>query len=195
MKFFMMLKGTTRFGAFRRSLFVIGISLIIASVDLAYAMETKIAFSSSRDGNNEIYAIATDGANPVRLTKNPAFDIYPARSPEGTKIDFTSLHNLVGEELFLMALDGTNIIQLTHGSEKGMNRMASRAASSIFKRKVGYPMGACQTETVSCCSIHVEVFYGAESTQIHGGLLALHRSTLKPVLGHLNPESRRIARN
>ena len=175
MKFFEMLERTTRFSAFRQNLFGIGIGLFIASVDLAHAIETKIAFMSTRDGNAEIYVMDTDGAAPVRLTKHPAIDSYPAWTPDGSKIAFTSnrrngstheiyitdadgkdtvrltknnqpvpaydespswspdgsyiaftsLRNLVGEELFLMNPDGTNVIQLTHGSEQGMNRMSS----------------------------------------------------------------------
>lgn len=37
----------------------------------------KIAFASTRDGNDEIYAMNTDGTNVVRLTNNPASDTYP----------------------------------------------------------------------------------------------------------------------
>jgi hypothetical protein len=38
---------------------------------------TKIAFSSSRDGQQEIYVIDADGSNPRRLTDNPARDESP----------------------------------------------------------------------------------------------------------------------
>ena len=114
MKFFMMLKGTTRFGAFRRSLFVTGISLIITSVDLAYAIETKIAFMSTRDGNAEIYVMDADGTGPVRLTKHPAIDSYPAWSPDGTKIAFTSnRRNGSTHEIYAMNADGRGMERLT----------------------------------------------------------------------------------
>ena len=36
---------------------------------------TKIAFSSKRDGNWEIYVMDTNGQNQVNLTNNPAKDI------------------------------------------------------------------------------------------------------------------------
>jgi len=38
---------------------------------------SKIAFVSSRDGNNEIYVMNADGSNQIRLTNNPASDFYP----------------------------------------------------------------------------------------------------------------------
>jgi Tol biopolymer transport system component len=37
----------------------------------------KVAFSSTRDGNWEIYAIGADGSLPTRITTNPAPDLYP----------------------------------------------------------------------------------------------------------------------
>ena len=55
MRYFMLLKRMTHRHAFRRNLFVMGLVLIIACIDLGHAIEMKIAFSSSRDGNNEIY--------------------------------------------------------------------------------------------------------------------------------------------
>jgi Tol biopolymer transport system component len=37
-----------------------------------------IAFTSNRDGNNEIYIMDVDGNNPRRLTNDPADDTYPS---------------------------------------------------------------------------------------------------------------------
>jgi TolB protein len=36
---------------------------------------TRIGFSSTRDGNLDIYAMHTDGTGVTRLTTNPAFDL------------------------------------------------------------------------------------------------------------------------
>jgi len=41
----------------------------------------KIAFSSDRDGNNEIYAMDADGSAQVRLTINTAIDFAPDWQP------------------------------------------------------------------------------------------------------------------
>ena len=46
--------------------------------------DTKIAFTSDRDGNDEIYVMNADGSNPTQLT-----DIISRRSkwsPDGSKI-------------------------------------------------------------------------------------------------------------
>ena len=42
---------------------------------------TKIAFTSMRDGNSEIYVTDGDGRNPRRVTENPNVDRLPAWSP------------------------------------------------------------------------------------------------------------------
>jgi TolB protein len=49
-----------------------------------------LTFTSNRDGNNEIYAIAVDGTGLTRLTESPESDVDPAWSPDGTRLAFTS---------------------------------------------------------------------------------------------------------
>jgi len=43
--------------------------------------QTKIAFLSDRDGNNEIYVMNADGSEQTNLTNNPASDYSPSWSP------------------------------------------------------------------------------------------------------------------
>src|SRR5205807_539535 len=43
----------------------------------------KIAFTTDRDGNNEIYLVKPDSTGLTRLTNNPASDSDPAWSPDG----------------------------------------------------------------------------------------------------------------
>ncbi len=50
----------------------------------------KIAFTSEKDGNFEIYSINPNGTELRRLTFNPGEDNYPAWSPDGRKIAFLS---------------------------------------------------------------------------------------------------------
>ena len=47
----------------------------------------KIAFTSNRDGNYEIYTMEANGSNQTRLTNSP-YDASPKWSPDGTKIAF-----------------------------------------------------------------------------------------------------------
>lgn len=71
-----------------------------------------IVFSSNRDGNAEIYAMAPDGSGPVRLTNAPGSDTRPAVSPDGRRIAFVS--NRDGNlELYAMDADGSNQTRLT----------------------------------------------------------------------------------
>src|SRR5215203_1605780 len=67
----------------------------------------KIAFSSSRDGNAEIYVMNSDGSNQINLTNNSADDSGPSFSSDGTKIAFNS--NRDGNyEIYVMNSDGSN---------------------------------------------------------------------------------------
>src|SRR5262245_53744104 len=50
----------------------------------------KIAFTSDRDGNQEIYLMNNDGSGQLRLTNNPGTDAFPTFSPDGRKIAFVS---------------------------------------------------------------------------------------------------------
>jgi Tol biopolymer transport system component len=49
----------------------------------------KIAFVSTRDGNEEIYVMEADGTNETRLTTEPGRDIHPMFSPDGQRLTFT----------------------------------------------------------------------------------------------------------
>lgn len=50
----------------------------------------RIAFSSDRDGNWELYVMQRDGRRHRRLTNTPAAERYPVWSPDGRKLAFAS---------------------------------------------------------------------------------------------------------
>jgi Tol biopolymer transport system component len=76
---------------------------------------TKLAFTSDRDVNREIYVMnAQDGSNQTRLTENPDSDEFPSWSPDGTKLAFTSDRD-GNREIYVMNAqnDGSNQTNLT----------------------------------------------------------------------------------
>jgi TolB protein len=75
----------------------------------------KIAFTSDRDGNWEIYVMNADGTGLTRLTNNPANEFLPAWSPDGTKILFSGHRNsFIFSEVYVMNADGSGVTNLTN---------------------------------------------------------------------------------
>ena len=50
----------------------------------------RIAFTSHRDGNAEIYVMDSDGSNPRRITVTPDRDDYPEWFPDSHRIVYVS---------------------------------------------------------------------------------------------------------
>ena len=76
----------------------------------------KIVFSSSRDGNLEIYAMGSDGSDQIRLTHNEARDSSPVWSPNGQQIAFHSKRD-ENLEIYVMDANGSNQRNLTRHPE------------------------------------------------------------------------------
>lgn len=78
----------------------------------------KIAFSSTLDGDGDVYLLEADGPDtPVTLTNEapgqPArFDGQPVFSPDGTRIAFLSVRD-GNNNVYMMAADGTDPTRIT----------------------------------------------------------------------------------
>ena len=69
---------------------------------------SKILFTSTRDGNREVYMMNPDGSKQVNLTRHPATDLQAAWSPTGEQILFVSDREGI-RDLYLMDPDGSNV--------------------------------------------------------------------------------------
>jgi TolB protein len=67
---------------------------------------TKLAFTSYRDGNAEIYVMNKDGSGLRRMTNNPMIDVSPTWSPTGNQLAWAS--DRTGQpKIYVMNADGT----------------------------------------------------------------------------------------
>jgi hypothetical protein len=85
-----------------------------ADRDPAFASDGRqLAFTSTRDGDEEIYRAQVDGTQQVNLTRDPARDHDPDWAADG-RIAFTS-DRAGGSHIFAMGADGSGLRQLTAG--------------------------------------------------------------------------------
>ena len=99
--------------------------------------KSKIAFSSTRDGDSEIYVMEIDGSNHVRLTINPARDYDPSWSADGDRIAFVSNRNRGIEQIFVMDADGGNVMRLTKEAAHQQPAWSPKAERIAYVRNQG----------------------------------------------------------
>jgi Tol biopolymer transport system component len=106
---------------------VIGAMLWIESP--ASAQESRIAFVSDRDGNQDIYTLNSDGSDLRRLTTQPGVDRAPAWSPDGQQLAFVSDRS--GQAvLFLMNVQSGEVTLLLELHDPGQSLSSSRMSWS-----------------------------------------------------------------
>lgn len=73
----------------------------------------RIAFTSTRAGNQEVFTVDADGKNLTRLTSDLGTDAHPAWSPDGSRVAFAT-DRWGGLEIATMKLDGSDVRRLTN---------------------------------------------------------------------------------
>ncbi|MEH1013097.1 VWA domain-containing protein [Micromonospora sp. CPCC 206060] len=75
----------------------------------------RVAFTSDRGGNPDIWLVATDGSGLRRLTDHPAGDSWPTWSPDGTRIAFSSTRDDPAGDIHLVPATGGTPVRVTDG--------------------------------------------------------------------------------
>ena len=96
------------------------LTLIMLEITLVYTVfaspgTEKIAFTSTRDGNSEIYIMNPDGSQQQNLTWHSARDLAPAWSPTGQHIAFNSNRDGI-RDIYVMAANGRNVRKVFRSS-------------------------------------------------------------------------------
>ncbi len=81
------------------------------SEDIAWSRDgSKIAFSSDRDGNWEMYVMNANGSGAIRLTNTPtAVEGHPTWSPDGTQVAFHASVSSRNWDIYVVNVDGSNM--------------------------------------------------------------------------------------
>lgn len=72
----------------------------------------RLAFSSTHEGNQEIYTCGADGSDLVRVTQSPGIDAHPCWAPDGQTIVFAT-DRWGGLEIAHCRPDGGGVVRLT----------------------------------------------------------------------------------
>ena len=72
----------------------------------------RFAYSSTHEGNQEIYVSDVDGKNATRVTQSPGLDAHPCWTPDGKAIFFTT-DRWGGMEIARVAPDGSGVTRIT----------------------------------------------------------------------------------
>jgi TolB protein len=73
----------------------------------------RIAFWTSRDGNDEVYVMSADGTNPRNVTSNAARDFVLGWTPDGTGLLFRSTRDRAMFDIYHVRVNGMEVTRVT----------------------------------------------------------------------------------
>lgn len=123
---------------FAISICVISVFLFCGGISAVYAnapMSEKIVFTSTRDGNSEIYIMNSDGSEQINLSRDNAEDFDPVWSPDGEQILFVS-DRAGPSDLYIMNVDGSGVRKVFRNRKNRLNPTWSPDG-----RKIAYAQG------------------------------------------------------
>jgi uncharacterized protein YjdB len=91
---------------------------------------TRVAFSSNRATNYDLYLMDADGKNLQRLTSNPGNEGEPAWTPDGTRIVYTTATGAT-TQIASISVDGSDNRQLTMGPSRNQSPVVSADGRTI----------------------------------------------------------------
>jgi len=113
------------------ALVIVGLALTPTPAPASFpGANGKLAFTSERDGDNEVFVMNPDGSKPTNLTNNAVFDDDPAYSPDGSKITFVSVRD-GNFEIYVMNADGSAPRRLTNNAASDTDPAFSADGSKI----------------------------------------------------------------
>ncbi len=138
------------------------LTLILALTAIACSEpNTKIAFISDRDGDEEIYVMSADGSDVTRLTDTRGnISSYPRWSPGGQRIAFSSSQSGNGE-IYVMNADGSGLTQLTHSDRSGSNPVWSPDGQRIafmLGRHIDFDISSLNADSSGLAQLAADIF-------------------------------------
>lgn len=91
---------------------------------------TRVAFSSNRATNYDLYLVDADGRNLQRLTANPGNEGEPAWTPDGKRIVYTATTGAT-TQIANISVDGSDNRQLTMGPSRNQSPTVSADGRTV----------------------------------------------------------------